>query len=174
MRQKEEHNINIPSEKKTWQLREELGYEFNRFSWTIPLTTCTPWSLIHVNICELEICEIKNSLHCLRLINADIFYATAVRPFPTNSKPRPLLAKPELWILADDSDWSFSFRAPNGVYIHLPAVGGRKLASLSWIKLIIWFVNASLRNIKFNTAHPQRLSFIQYLTCQNINKIASC
>ena len=42
MRQKEEHNINIPSEKKTWQLQEELGYEFNRFHWTIPLTTCTP------------------------------------------------------------------------------------------------------------------------------------
>ena len=39
---KEEHNINIPSEKKTWQLQEELGYEFNRFHWTIPLTTCTP------------------------------------------------------------------------------------------------------------------------------------
>ena len=87
MRQKEEHNINIPSEKKTWQLQEELGYEFNRFHWTIPLTTCTPWSLIHVNICELEICEIKNSLHCLRLINADIFYATVVCPFLPTPNP---------------------------------------------------------------------------------------
>ena len=91
MRQKEEHNINIPSEKKTWQLREELGYEFNRFPWTIPLTTCIPWSLIHVNICELEICEIKNSLHYLGLVNADSFCAIILCLFPARSNQGCLL-----------------------------------------------------------------------------------
>ena len=157
MHQKGKHNIKISSEKKTWQLQEELGYTFNRFHWTIPLTTCTPWSLIHVNICELEICEIKNSLHCLGLVNADIFYAIIFCLFPANSKQGPLLTKPELWVLVDDSNWSFRFRGPDGLYVHPTAAGSRELASLlSWIKLIIWFVNALFRNIKFNIAPPKK------------------
>lgn len=153
MHQKGKHNIKISSEKKIWQLQEELGYAFNRFHWTIPLTTCTPWSLIHVDICELEICEIKNSLHCLGLVNADIFYANRLLSLPCQLQ----MGTSPNQVLVDDSNWSFRFRGPDGVYIHPTAVGSRELASLlSWIKLIIWFVNALFRNIKFDIAPPKK------------------
>lgn len=171
MHQKGKRNGTISSWKKIWQFQEEFGYALNRFHWTLPLTTCIPWSLIHVNICQLEIYEIKNSLHCLGLVNAGIFYTIIFCLFPANSKWGPLPTKPELWASAENSHWSCRFRAPDGLYIHLTAVGGRELASfLSWIKLIIWFVNALFRNIKFNIDPPQWILFIQHLNGQNINK----
>lgn len=84
MHQKGKHNIKISSEKKIWPFLGELHYAFHRFHWTIWLTTCPPGSPIRVNICEFEICEIKNASHCLGLINAGIVYAiTSVSMQPT-------------------------------------------------------------------------------------------
>lgn len=105
--------------------------------------------------------EIATSLHCLGPVNAGIFYAITFCLLPTNSKwgsglQVALSYLSQNWqILADDSSWSYGLRAPDGLYTHLTAAGGRELTHfLSWIKLIIWFVNALFRNIKFNIDPP--------------------
>lgn len=122
----------------------------------MPLTARIPRSLIHVNTCEVEIREIETSLHCLGLVDAGIFCAmTSNSKWGTGLQVALSYLSQNCQILVDDRSWWYGLRAPDGLYTHLTAAGGRELIRLlSWIKLIIWFVNALFRNIKFNIDPP--------------------
>lgn len=128
-------------------------------------------------------CGMRNSLCCLGPVNAGIFYAVIFTPTPNKTSNGDLLYQciplkpqpPEQQVLADDR---VSFMDPGPSTVHtftFFVVEGKELMTLlSWIKLIIWFVNALFGNIKFNIAPPERILLTQHLNLSKYSQTKSC
>lgn len=116
-------------------------------------------------------CEIKNSLHCLGLVNAGIFYAIVFAAPPklpngalTYQGISPKTQLPERQVLAADRSWSYRFRATNSFVYHQFHCRRQRINESSFLdKADHLICQCFVWKYKIQYSSPQTILSIQHL-----------